>query len=124
MWGWLLERLGYAQSETWKTGRSWRMGDSHIVLLQVEDPHRYAGFHRKRIGLNHVAFGVSSLAELHDIRQELHDRQIPTLYADQYPNASGPQHVALFLEDPDRIKIELVVQAGKLSKAHTSSSPA
>jgi catechol-2,3-dioxygenase len=122
LWGWLLEKLGYKPSESWKGGKSWRLHDSYIILLQVQEQHRYAGYHRRRIGLNHVAFRVQSVTELHELRKELQERNIPTLYADQYPHASGPQHVALYLEDPDRIKIELVVSAGDLSGAHAANT--
>jgi catechol 2,3-dioxygenase-like lactoylglutathione lyase family enzyme len=120
LWGWLLERLGYQQSEAWAGGKSWRLDSSHIILVQVQESHRYAGFHRRRIGLSHIAFALSSLDELNQFKNELQARNVPILYGDKYPNASGPKHVALYLEDPDRIKIELVV-SGHLASAHAAS---
>jgi catechol-2,3-dioxygenase len=118
LWGWLLERLGYEAADSWAGGKSWRKGDNHIILMQVQEMHRYAGYHRRRIGLCHIAFAVASLDELNQLKKDLEARKIPILYSDKYPNASGPTHVALYLEDPDRMKIELVVSSGDLSRAH------
>ena len=36
------------------------------------------------------------------------DQTSQLLYDDHYPHAGGPDHHALYLEDPDGIKIELV----------------
>jgi len=120
LWGFLLERLGYEQSEAWAGGKSWRKGQSHIILVQVRESHRYAGYHRRRIGLSHIAFAVANLDELNRLKKDLEGRGVPILYGDKYPNASGPMHVALYLEDPDRMKIELVVSAGDFSGVHST----
>lgn len=117
LWGWLLERLGYEPGESWTGGKSWRLDQSYIILVQVQERHRYAGYHRRRIGLCHIAFSIGSLDELNRLKKDLEARNIPILYGQKYPNASGPSHVALYLEDPDRIKIELVVSAD-FSAAH------
>src|SRR3981081_2999309 len=36
-WGWLLEELGYMPFGDWPGGRSWRVGNTYIVLVQSPD---------------------------------------------------------------------------------------
>ena len=35
--GWLLTQLGWAPDRTWPHGRSWRLGDTHVVLESGPD---------------------------------------------------------------------------------------
>lgn len=71
--------------------------------------HRGAGFHRKRTGLNHLAFRVSSKQRVDRFTREfLAPRGIVPLYggARAYPEyAKG--YYAVYFEDPDRIKVEV-----------------
>jgi Glyoxalase/Bleomycin resistance protein/Dioxygenase superfamily len=54
-WGWLLGQLGYASFQDWPDGRSWRLGDTYLVVEQ--SPAMSAGEHdRLRPGMNHLAF--------------------------------------------------------------------
>jgi catechol 2,3-dioxygenase-like lactoylglutathione lyase family enzyme len=54
-WGWLLGRLGYESFQDWPDGRSWRLGDTYLVVEQ--SPALTAAEHdRLRPGLNHLAF--------------------------------------------------------------------
>src|SRR6187397_2293490 len=54
-WGWLLGRLGYEPFQDWPDGRSWRLGDTYLVVEQ--SPALTAAEHdRLRPGLNHLAF--------------------------------------------------------------------
>lgn len=99
-WGWILERLGYKQFQNWELGRSWILGETYIGLVQTEKQHLDVAHHRKKTGLNHIAFQVE-FAELEKIKLELVSRNIPLLYADQ------ALEEMVFVEDPDRIKIEL-----------------
>lgn len=39
---------------------------------------------------------------------KLKDNGINVLYTNQHPFAGGDDHYAVFFEDPDRIKVELV----------------
>ncbi|KHF36766.1 hypothetical protein CM49_01072 [Paenibacillus sp. P1XP2] len=36
----------------------------------------------------------------------LKQKGVKLLYEDRYPYAGGPEHYAVFFEDPDRIKVE------------------
>jgi len=52
-WTPFLAQLGY-ESERWSGGMNYTQGEStYLCFLQAPDEHLRAGFHRKRIGLNH-----------------------------------------------------------------------
>ncbi|GGB41168.1 hypothetical protein GCM10011409_18370 [Lentibacillus populi] len=36
-WGWLLEELGYIPFQNWESGRSWKLGSTYLVFVQVEE---------------------------------------------------------------------------------------
>ena len=66
--------------------------------------------HRKNPGLNHVALRVSTRADVDRFHEEfLKARGIPALYggAREYPEYR-PGYYAVFFEDPDRLKLEVV----------------
>ena len=107
-WGWFLERLGYGTFQEWPQGRSWKLGDTYLVLVQANERYRQPSYHRKRVGLNHLAFHAASRAQVDEFTQALRTRGVPILYEDRHPYAGGPDHYAVFCEDPDRIKVELV----------------
>jgi catechol 2,3-dioxygenase-like lactoylglutathione lyase family enzyme len=107
-WGWLLPQIGYHPFQSWEEGRSWRCGAAYIVFVQTPEKHRGAEYHRSRTGLNHLAFRADSRETVDRLRDELRARGATLLYDDRYPYAGGRRHYALFVEDPDRIKVEIV----------------
>ncbi|MBC5636813.1 MULTISPECIES: VOC family protein [Ornithinibacillus] len=107
-WGELLEELGYQPYQTWESGRSWRLGDTYIVFVQTEEHFLEGTYHRKRVGLNHLAFYADSREDVDVITLHLKEKGVPILYEDRHPYAGGPNHYAVFFEDPDRIKVEIV----------------
>lgn len=106
-WGWLLEQLHYAPFQKWDGGRSWRLADTYIVFVQVANKQTYA-YHRTHVGLNHLAFHATSRAHVDTLTEQLRVRGVRILYEDRHPYAGGQDHYAVFFEDPDRIKVELV----------------
>ncbi|HKZ06402.1 MAG TPA: VOC family protein [Methylomirabilota bacterium] len=85
-------------------------GTTDLWLMAADAPHRGAGFHRKRAGLNHVAFRVDQRGDVDRFRHEfLEPRGLPTLYGTprEFPEYA-PGYYAVFFEDPDRIKLEVV----------------
>lgn len=50
-WGWFLQYLGYKPYQEWQGGRSWRLGDTYIVSVQVEPGYENPPYHRRRVGL-------------------------------------------------------------------------
>lgn len=108
-WEWLLcEQLGYTLYQKWEEGRSYRFGDTYIVFVQTEQDHLSPPYHRKKTGLNHLAFHAKSMTQLESIRSQLTSHGFQELYSDRFPYAGGPNYTALYFEDPDRIKVELV----------------
>lgn len=104
-WSWFLGKLEYEVFENWKGGQSYKLGNYYIALVQVDKKHRNPPYHRKRVGLNHLAFYAKSKRQVDKIKKELKEKKIPILYGDRYPN---DEWYAVFFEDPDRIKVELV----------------
>ncbi|KUO95648.1 VOC family protein [Ferroacidibacillus organovorans] len=107
-WGWLLEYLGYVPYQTWVEGRSWCKGVTYIVLVQTESDYLEPRYHRKRTGLNHLAFHAASRQRVDELADLLRTRGTHVLYEDRHPYAGGEEHYAVFFEDPDRLKVEVV----------------
>ncbi|WP_243300426.1 VOC family protein [Bacillus litorisediminis] len=107
-WSWFLEELGYTPFQDWEKGRSWKIGDTYIVFVQAEERFLDVPYHRCRVGLNHLAFYASSRQHVDEMTNKLKDRGFHILYPNQHPFAGGKNHYAVYFEDPDRIKVELV----------------
>ena len=116
-WSWFLEELGYSDFQKWEGGKSWRLGETYIVFVQAEERFLDVPYHRCRVGLNHLAFHAISREHVDDVTRKLRGKGIRILYADKHPFAGGKEYYAVFFEDPDRIKVELVAPSlGKLNK--------
>ncbi|WP_407271836.1 VOC family protein [Radiobacillus sp. PE A8.2] len=107
-WGWLLEELGYNVFQEWENGQSWKIEDTYIVFVQVEDRFLDVAYHRCRVGLNHLAFHATSREQVDELTQKLRQKEIRILYEDKHPFAGGKDYYAVYFEDPDRIKVEVV----------------
>lgn len=107
-WGWFLEELGYTSYQEWGKGQSWKLDDTYIVFVQAEDRFLDIPYHRCRAGLNHLAFHASSREHVDEMTKKLKARKVNILYSDKHPYAGGNNYYAVFFEDPDRIKVELV----------------
>jgi catechol 2,3-dioxygenase-like lactoylglutathione lyase family enzyme len=109
-WRKLLKRIGYRQTGSWGDGFTLSNGaDAYLTFVQVSEAHAGRPYHRSGVGLNHLAFKVEGRAAVDELRAYCRKNKIPMLYDDRYPFATGgTDYYALFLEDPDRIKIEFV----------------
>ncbi|MFK7904697.1 MAG: VOC family protein [Chitinophagales bacterium] len=107
-WGWLLTQLGYQKYQEWDEGVSYKLLDTYLVFVQTEEKYLDVAYHRKRTGLNHLAFHVESREVVDEFTNQLKERGIEILYANKHPFAGGENYYAVFFEDPDRIKVELV----------------
>ncbi|MFG6673704.1 hypothetical protein ACGYLR_05015 [Leuconostoc lactis] len=90
----LLENLGYTIHQKWKTGISYVLKDTYIVFVQ--STHLMPAYNRTHVGLNHLAFSVSSIAQLDNMRAQLCQANYTELYTDRYPHAAGDDTFALF----------------------------
>src|SRR5437660_2401854 len=104
-WAAFLKDLGYREFAKSATGWSWTNDESTVFLLQAESGYLDPPYHRKRVGLNHLAFGVSDRKQVDAMATRLKERNIPLLYGGP---RTGRTTYAVFFEDPDRIKIEVV----------------
>ncbi|MBM6628542.1 VOC family protein [Mammaliicoccus vitulinus] len=104
----LLKTLGYQLYQEWENGFSFKLKGVYIVFVKVEEEYKEYDYHRKRIGLNHLAFGVKNKSEVDTITNVLINKGISILYKDKHPYAGGPEHYAVYFEDPNRIKLEIV----------------
>jgi catechol 2,3-dioxygenase-like lactoylglutathione lyase family enzyme len=107
-WNWLLTELGYEQYQKWESGISWKYRNTYIVFVQVEERFLDIPYHRCRVGLNHLAFHAKSKKQVDEITEKLQEKGINILCLDKHPYAGGENHYAVYFEDPDRIKVELV----------------
>lgn len=110
-WKWLLLKMGFTEFQRWEQGRSYSDGHCYLVFVQAEDRFLPDGYHRKRVGLNHLAFRVETREMVDHITEELSRRDVPVLYGDRHPHAGGRRQYAAYFEDPDRIKVEVVLEA-------------
>lgn len=107
-WGRVAAALGWEPFQDWPGGRSWRAADgSYLVLVQAEDRTPY---HRRRVGMNHVALRAGGRDTVDALVTELTAAGTRLLYADRHPFAGGPDHYAAYVLDPDGIKVELVAE--------------
>ena len=112
-WAAFLKDLGYRELAKSATGWSWTNDESTIFLLQAEPAYLDPPYHRKRVGLNHLAFGVADAKRVDAMAARLKERNIPLLYGGP---RTGRTTYAVFFEDPDRIKIEVVAPlAGRVT---------
>ena len=112
-WGWLLEELGYTLYQDWPEGKSWKLDETYLVFVQTEERFLDVPYHRCRTGLNHLAFHAESKEHVDRITAQLKTRNARILYPERHPLAGGESHYAVYIEDPDRIKVEIVAPAGR-----------
>lgn len=106
-WSWLLtEKFSYLKYQEWEQGISFKLNNSYLVFVQTEDKFLDIPYHRKRTGLNHIAFHCESKEFVDELSAELEMRNVNILYSEKHPHAEN--YYAVFFEDPDRIKVEVI----------------
>ncbi|MBA2944321.1 VOC family protein [Streptomyces himalayensis] len=99
--------LGYVPYQEWSAGRSWRMGETYLVIEQ--SPALRGDRHdRLRPGLNHLAIHVESRPELDALVAEAPRHGWSLLFPERHPYTGGPRHYAAYLENIDGFEVELV----------------
>lgn len=84
-------------------------GTTDFWFIETEEAFK-TSFHRKNTGLNHLAFKVENRSDVDKFVEEfLKPRNIIPLYNSpkEYPEYSE-SYYAVFFEDPDRIKLEVL----------------
>jgi catechol 2,3-dioxygenase-like lactoylglutathione lyase family enzyme len=85
-------------------------GGTDFWIIQTDKAHKENKFHRKNTGINHLAFRLNSKEEVDTFVNEfLKPKGIGTLYdTPKIFHEYGSEYYAVFFEDPDRIKIEVM----------------
>ena len=105
-WSWLLAELGWKPYQNWPAGRSWRYGDTYVVL---EQSPALSGVAHDRLapGLNHLAFTATDRHEVDRLAAEAPAHGWTLMFADRHPYAGGPESYGAFLEDAWGYEVEL-----------------
>ncbi|MFI6323143.1 VOC family protein [Nonomuraea sp. NPDC050556] len=101
---WLFLAMGYEPFQHWEGGRSWKHGETYIVLEESPAVRREP-YDRMRPGLNHLAFRVDDVDKL---VEEAVGHGWTLMFADRHPYAGGPEHYAAYLENDAGFEVELV----------------
>lgn len=107
-WDWFLDELGYEVYQEWDDGRSWKCGPTYLVVVRAPEEYEDEEYHRRHPGLNHLAFHADSRAQVDELTRKLRERGRTILYEDEHPYAGGEGYYALYFEDPERMKVEVV----------------
>lgn len=103
----ILRPLGWERIVCTSDFTSYCDGQLKIILCPADERHLREGFHRKRIGLNHLAFYAASKREVDSFFESvLKANHISTLY--QEGPTGDEEYYSVLFEDPDRMKIEVV----------------
>jgi catechol 2,3-dioxygenase-like lactoylglutathione lyase family enzyme len=107
--GWLLEALGYEICQDWDNGRSWRFGETYIVVEQ-SPALTSASHNRHHPGLNHLAFHAGSASQTDRLVNDALGHGWTLLFQERHPHAGGPEHYAGYLANSDGFEVELVAE--------------
>lgn len=106
-WGWLLGELGWRPYQSRRTGRSWRLGGTYLVVEQ--SPSLSGNTHdRTAPGLNHVAFHAGTPDDVDRLVAQAPAHGWTLLFPDRHPYAGGPDTYAGYLVDGYGYEVELV----------------
>lgn len=113
--------LGWKRLVCQESHTTFSDGETKIVLCPTDPKFVRHGYHRKRTGLNHLAFYAESKKHVDEIYNDvLVPAGIDCLYEKQ-PNGDD-NYYSLFFEDPDRIKLEIVFAPGYCSPEHWTNT--
>jgi catechol 2,3-dioxygenase-like lactoylglutathione lyase family enzyme len=78
--------------------------------VQTEERFRECKYHRCHSGLNHLAFHGLTKEFVDKLTGKLKSKNITILYEDRHPYAGGAGYYAVYFEDPNRMKVEVVAE--------------
>lgn len=103
----ILIPLGWTRFVCQKSHSTYSDGSMKICICPTEEKYKAAGFHRKRTGLNHLAFYAESKQEVDNFYNNVLLKNSVSCLYEQKPHGDD-DYYAVYFEDPDRIKIEVV----------------
>lgn len=105
-----LSPLGFGKADE-EAGEYVRLSNGHdavLVLCPAGEPYRRYAYHRKGVGLGHVALAAESLASLDGMEAHLAALGVPLLGEGRIRSDYRRGYCSFCFEDPDRIMIEIV----------------
>jgi catechol 2,3-dioxygenase-like lactoylglutathione lyase family enzyme len=117
----ILIPLGWKRLVCQKEFTTYSDGTMKICICPTDTKYISQGFHRKRTGLNHLAFYASSKNEVDDFHQNILKKNGVECLYEKSPSGDD-EHYAVFFEDPDRIKLELVYSPQYCNPAHWTNT--
>jgi probable phosphoglycerate mutase len=107
--GWLLERLGFTEKDSWAHGVSYA-GEGFYLVLEAGPDVAAAPHERRRPGLNHLAFNAGTRSEVDLLARRAASHGWTLLFPERHPFAGGADHYAAYLENADGFEVELVAE--------------
>jgi glyoxylase I family protein len=82
------------------------VGDTRLFFTSADDS-RHGTYEKENVGLNHIAFGLRAIEELHAVQEQLDRNAISHsgIKVDSY----GLQEF-IWLDDPDNIRVEFYLR--------------
>lgn len=105
-----LKHLGFKEIYSDDVTLGFDNGEMMFWVNKTQEKYTKNKYHRKNTGLNHLAFSVDSKEDVDKFYKEfLKAKNIPTLYQTprSFPEYT-PTYYAVYFEDPDRIKLEVM----------------
>ena len=113
----ILIPLGWKRLVCQKSHTTFSDGAMKIVFCPTEEKYLQYGYHRKRIGLNHLAFYAPSKQSVDHIYENILKLEGINCLYDKAPTGEE-DYYAVFFEDPDRMKVEIVYSPGYCLQGH------
>jgi len=103
----ILPFIGLKRTNCMKGWTAYTDGLSKLIICPTDEKFKKDGFHRKRAGLNHLAFYANSKEDVDKFYNEvLTPNKVEALYENKPFGDS--EYYAVFFEGPDRLKLEYV----------------
>lgn len=113
----ILKPLGWDRLVCQKSHTTYTDGTMKIVVCPVDEKYRQYGYHRKRVGLNHLAFYAPTKDSVDQIYETVLKKEGINCLYEKHP-AGEDEYYAVYFEDPDRMKVEIVYSPGYCSTQH------
>ncbi|MDO9181857.1 MAG: VOC family protein [Bacteriovorax sp.] len=115
----ILLPLGWERIITRTDHTAYTDGTLKLILSPVEEKYLKDGYHRKHIGLNHLAFYAQTKDQVDQFSEKiLRANGISQLNENEKNSNGDTDYYAVCFEDPDRIKLELVYAPHYCEKAY------
>lgn len=99
-WDWFLGSMDYKVIAEFDDGRSYSLGETYLVFVQVQKDYLEVQNNRQAAGLNHLAFHMDTEDDLKDYHSQVQEHGAKVLKLNDFH---------LCFEAPDGIVVELFI---------------